>query len=75
MKESSAAAEITHTVERECRPLGGHIRLLHIPEHASPYLVLADYPWAPEGDTRAVITDCFVSAHKAYEASKKIALG
>ena len=65
-------AEITHTVERECRPLGGHVRMLHIPSNPSPYMVLADYPWASEGDTRVVLTKNFMQANKAYTEFKKL---
>jgi len=56
----------THTVEREFKRLGGHVRLLHVPGMPRPYLCLTDLPGAPENDTRCVMSSNFATANKAY---------
>lgn len=58
--------EIEHTVEREFKRLGGHVRLIHVPSLPRPYLLSVDLPGAPEKDTRSVMTNSFARANKEY---------
>jgi hypothetical protein len=72
MSEQATTPE--HTVERECRPLGGHVRLFHVPTNPAPFIVLADFPGAPENATKATVTKSFIAAHKAYESYRSLIL-
>ena len=58
--------EVTHTVEREFKGSGGHVRILHVPTNGYAYICLVDFPGAPEGDTRAAMTNSFTTANREF---------
>ena len=63
---SDNSKEFTYTVQREFKGSGGSVQLLHVPTNGYVYICLADFPGAPEGDTRYAMTNNFAVANKEF---------